>query len=250
MSAMIDPLTYISRSFNDASGLRWPRGFRAGNPGNIEYNPKVKWQGLAGIEILPPGANFRPRFARFDKAVFGLRAIFRILIAYRDARAANGTPVDTIAEIIARWAPAFENNTTAYINAVDNAHPAEADDIIDTHYYEDAMPLAKAIVNHELGNPRIYGLREWYPQEVWDEAARLAGLRRRTPVPMYKDVAVVAPVVAGSATGIELAAPYIPMVKDLVQPGSVAANVLVAIAIAALVFFIYKRVRRRRQETV
>jgi hypothetical protein len=180
--------------------------------------------------------------------VWGIRAIFRILITYRDRKATNGTPVDTISEIIARWAPAIENNVVAYINAVDAAHPAGKDDVLDVRYYEDAMPLVKAIVRHELGNPAAYGLKEWYPQIVFDRAADLAGLKRRAPKALSTDASVVAPTVAGTVLGADTIAPYVPMVKDFVTPGSTVANLLVLIAIAALIYLVVHRLRKRRVE--
>lgn len=245
----IDPATWIPTTQVAGSGMHWPRGFRAGNPGNIDYHRNQPWQGLADPPIEDRPLNgARPRFCRFTSAVWGLRAIFRVLITYRDRVAIDGTPVDTIDEIIARWAPAVENNVIAYVNAVDQAHPAGRHDVLDVRYYEDAMPLAKAIVRHELGNPAAYGLAEWYPQHVWDRAADLAGLKRRAPKRLATDPAVVAPAVAGAALSVEQLAPYVPVVKDLVEPGSATAHLIALLAVAALAVIVLNRLRKRRVE--
>lgn len=82
-----------------------PRGLRNNNPGNIEYNGTA-WQGLDS----PPSDG---RFARFSDPVYGIRAMSRILDTYRDRHGLN-----TVQSIISRWAPAHENNTTAYTDYV------------------------------------------------------------------------------------------------------------------------------------
>ena len=52
-----------------------PRGVRNRNPGNIDFNPRNAWQGQLGLE--QGVAN--PRFARFDVAENGIRALGKLL---------------------------------------------------------------------------------------------------------------------------------------------------------------------------
>src|SRR6185369_12230040 len=85
-----------------------PRGVRNNNPGNIDYNPKNKWQGQTGIEEGVP----KPRFARFDRAENGIRAIVKILQTYRKRG------IKTPRQIAHTWAPPVENNTPAYAAAL------------------------------------------------------------------------------------------------------------------------------------
>ncbi|MDI5984893.1 hypothetical protein QLQ85_08825 [Halomonas sp. M4R5S39] len=104
-----DWLSGPSNTVNDLINGDWsiwdmtdPRGIRNNNPGNIEYDPRTAWQGLAD----PPTDG---RFARFVDPLYGIRAMSRILDTYRDRHGLN-----TVQSIVSRWAPAHENNTLAY----------------------------------------------------------------------------------------------------------------------------------------
>lgn len=97
-----------------------PRGVRNNNPGNIDYNPRNAWQGQVGLEPKSAGVP-NPRFALFDCPENGIRAIGKLILAYRgkDGMPGFGKPgIDTVTEVISRWAPGNENNTAAYIAAV------------------------------------------------------------------------------------------------------------------------------------
>ena len=97
-----------------------PRGVRNNNPGNIDYNPRNAWQGQLGLEPKS-GTVPNPRFALFDCPENGIRAIGKLILAYRgkDGMPGVGNPgIDTVTEVISRWAPGNENNTAAYISAV------------------------------------------------------------------------------------------------------------------------------------
>lgn len=64
------------------------------------------------------------------------------LITYHDKRRAkDGSSIDTIREVIERWAPPHENNTLAYVNEVSKAVGVAPDMIIDLHDYETLRPL-------------------------------------------------------------------------------------------------------------
>lgn len=127
-----------------------PRGIRNNNPGNIEYNFKkpVPWQNLAD----PPHDG---RFCRFRTPPDGIRAMCRTLITYQDKRRAkDGSPIDTVREVIERWAPPNENDTSSYVHAVRRAmqlNGSEEDGELDVHQYSQMKPLIKAIIKHENG---------------------------------------------------------------------------------------------------
>lgn len=127
-----------------------PRGIRNNNPGNIEYNFKnpVPWQNLAD----PPHDG---RFCRFKTPPDGIRAMCKVLITYQDKRKAkDGSKIDTVREIIERWAPASENNVPAYTASVRNAmglSGVEEDGELDVHDYRAMLPLVKGIIRHENG---------------------------------------------------------------------------------------------------
>lgn len=133
------------------------RGVRNNNPGNIDHQDSNKWQGE-----LPVDKKLETRFARFDTPESGIRALAKLLINYRPKTGmpgVGGPGIDTVREIIQRWAPPGENDTGAYVNAVAKAVGKRADDIIDIRRREHLIPIVTAIILHENGyNP--------YSQEV------------------------------------------------------------------------------------
>lgn len=152
------------------------RGERNNNPGNIEAG--ADWQGLMAPENMTPAQRKEDRFAVFEHPKWGVRAIARVLITYQDRRrAADGSRIDTVQEIIDRWAPPAENNTSAYVRAVRTAMGRDGDEVVtvDVHDYDQIEPLVKAIIHHELGY-------QPYPDRVIDEGLRLAGIVRRDEV--------------------------------------------------------------------
>lgn len=84
--------------------IKVPRGIRNNNPLNIRIGNK--WQG----EVKNPTDK---AFEQFISMEWGLRAGFIILKRYIRRYGRN-----TIARIVAAWAPANENNTRAYVRAV------------------------------------------------------------------------------------------------------------------------------------
>lgn len=114
-----------------------PRGIRNNNPGNIEYHESIPWRGQTGGD---------GRFATFDTAHNGLRALAKQLLVYEDKYGLR-----TVRGIINRWAPPVENNTSAYVNAVASALGVGPDDVISTHGPRTLAGLVTAIVQHENG---------------------------------------------------------------------------------------------------
>ena len=82
-----------------------PRGIRNNNPGNLRRS-NDNWQGLASEQT-------DPQFFQFTAPEWGYRALIKTLQTYRRKHG-----LQTIAELISRWAPANENNTSAYIRSV------------------------------------------------------------------------------------------------------------------------------------
>lgn len=142
------------------------RGVRNCNPGNIDYNPRNNWQGQLGLEI---GVQ-KPRFARFDTPENGIRALGKLLLAYRgkDGMPGVGGPgIDTVRETISRWAPGNENDTEAYIGAVAKALGVQPNQVIDVRLPATLRGLVVAIIRHENGGVP-------YPDTVIDEGVRRA----------------------------------------------------------------------------
>lgn len=144
-----------------------PRGVRNNNPGNIDFNPRNKWDGQVGMET---GVS-NPRFAKFSAPEYGIRAICKLI---RNYRGKPGTPnvgaegIDTVQEIINRWAPSNENDTKAYANAVAKKLGVTPQTSIDVTDPKVMFPLVSAIIVHENGY-------QPYTDEVIERGVALAG---------------------------------------------------------------------------
>lgn len=132
-----------------------PRGVRNNNPGNIEANPRSRWQGQTGSD---------GRFARFETPLQGLRALSR------DLGTKMGRGQTTIRSILSQYAPPSENNTAAYITAVSRRLGIGPDDRIDPNDVRARAGLMAAIVQHENG-------QQPYSPALIADGARL-GMRR------------------------------------------------------------------------
>lgn len=119
------------------SGEDSSRGLRNNNPGNIEASNQNPWVGQVGSD---------GRFAKFETPEHGIRALGKNLLSYQNQG------VDTIKEIINRWAPASDNNdTAAYISAVCKQLGVKPDQQIDASNPNTLKELCAAIINHENG---------------------------------------------------------------------------------------------------
>lgn len=112
-------------------------GLKNFNPGNLRPGASP-WLGQTGVD-----AN---GFCIFDTAEHGLRALCKNLLAYQDKHGLN-----TVRGIISRWAPESENDTAAYIAAVDKALGTGPDAAINLHTLSTLAALCVAIVTHENG---------------------------------------------------------------------------------------------------
>jgi hypothetical protein len=112
-----------------------PRGIRNNNPGNI-VRSGVSWVGMS------PDQSGDSRFIVFSAPEYGIRAMARVLKNY----IAGG--YTTVQQIINRWAPPIENDTSAYVNAVASSMGVYPTAQIDASFLE---PLIAAIIQHENG---------------------------------------------------------------------------------------------------
>lgn len=126
------------------------RGIRNNNPGNIEKGSP--WQGLLPRDQMKLDQLSESRFCVFKEPKWGIRAIARILIHYQDKTlAADGSPIDTVKEIVDRWAPPVENDTDAYVAHVRDQLDLMVGQQIDVHGFRIMRGLVKAIIMHENG---------------------------------------------------------------------------------------------------
>ena len=188
-------------------------GVRLNNPGNLEWGSP--WEGLVPREqsrYYKTGTGPQQRFCEFEDAASGIRAIARTLITYFDKRKArDGSAIDTVAEVVERWAPSFENNTSAYANHVAKLMSVDPDQILDIKSYDVMYGLVTGIIAHENAG---YA----YPAEVVEEGLRRAGVVKKVTqknnVPLTKETVAAGVAGAGSAAGI--LAPIIPDVAKAV----------------------------------
>lgn len=172
-----------------------PRGIRNQNPGNIRTEKGVRWQG-ADVPQTDDS------FVVFSDAKWGIRAICRILINYQDNdKALDGSRIDTIDEIIGRWAPAVENDTNAYAADVAKITDIGLTTTVDVYQYETMKGLVQAIIHHENGQ------MPYTPAQI-DQGLALAGI------------------VAPTGTTVVSAGPPKPISKSLTVRGSVFAGAM------------------------
>jgi len=125
------------------------RGVRNCNPGNIDYNPRNQWLGQ-----LAPDPAIEKRFARFDTAENGIRALAKLVLAYRGKDGMPGVGaigIDTVREVVNRWAPGVENDTEAYIKAVADGVGVAPNQPIDLRNYRTLIAIVVGIIKHENG---------------------------------------------------------------------------------------------------
>lgn len=185
------------------SNKNLPRGIRNNNPGNLEWGDP--WQGLVDPK---EGKKQDVRFAVFRTPAWGIRAMARTLITYQDKRLArDGSKIDTLREIIDRWAPAFENDTDAYVRSVGKAMCSTGvcfgpdEEVVNVHDYRTMRPLIEAIIRHENNGKGPYGtIATWYDDATIDEGLRLAGVVK--PAADRKPVVTGETVAASTAGGL------------------------------------------------
>lgn len=124
------------------------RGIRNNNPGNIRVGSD--WRGLAMSVEMTPQQQEEREFCVFCSPVYGIRALTKLLLTYY--RKYN---LDTVEEIISRYAPeADNNNTKAYIDHVAAEVGVNYDAILDLEDRDIMKLLVDAIIVHENGyNP-------------------------------------------------------------------------------------------------
>lgn len=114
------------------------RGIRNNNPGNLEYSKTNPWSGQTGDD---------GRFAKFETPEHGIRALGRNLLSYQRQG------IDTVSDIINRWAPPEDNNNTpAYIKAVCEQLGVAPDQQLDASNPDTLKALCAAIIHHENGS--------------------------------------------------------------------------------------------------
>lgn len=211
-----------------------PRGIRLNNPGLIRRS-KERWQGLS--EDQPDR-----EFFKFTGATWGIRAMARILIVYQDKRlAADGSSIDTVRDIISRWAPLNENDTEGYIDAVCQSTGFAPDQVLNMQDFDQLCPLVRAIIKHENG-------KQPYDNAVIARGLELAGVTS-TPKPLSKSRTVKATSAAVASTALQ---PVLDQAAGVLQPIAEYSNyirlALVAITVVSVGYVLYQRVKEHQVE--
>lgn len=145
---------------------RQPRGIRNHNPGNVLRSKSVTWRGQADDQ------SGDAEFVVFTAPEWGLRAIARILLSYRER------DVRTPQAIANRWAPpshkkpdgtVVKNHTDAYAKALAKALDVTIAMPVDVRDPAVMGALIAAIVRQENG-------QQPYPPDLIEKAMDLAGL--------------------------------------------------------------------------
>ncbi len=144
------------------------RGIRNNNPGNIEGknrinetdsrhpNDSARWQGLATWDKMTLEQQEERRFLVFADPTSGIRAIAVTLLTYYDKRRAHdGSRIDTIQELVERWAPkADDNDPKSYAKHLARYVHKATFDPVDFHDFKVMRALVEGIIVHENGvNP-------------------------------------------------------------------------------------------------
>lgn len=133
-----DTVTGSRRAVSEGGSGDSARGIRNNNPGNLEYSKANPWVGQTGDD---------GRFAKFETPEHGIRALGRNLLSYQRQG------IDTVNDIINRWAPPSDNNNTdAYIQAVCAQLGVTPDQPLDASNPDTLKALCASIIQHENGS--------------------------------------------------------------------------------------------------
>ena len=119
-----------------------PRGVRNNNPGNIDRTAVV-WQ---GEDRSATALTNERRFCVFSTPEAGFRALAKTLLTYQ-----NRHGLRTVRDMINRWAPPVENNTSAYVRQVANEVGVGATEIVSLSRPVTLFRMVRAIARHENG---------------------------------------------------------------------------------------------------
>lgn len=134
-----------------------PRGIRNNNPGNIEKGPSP-WRGKVPLQQNTDG-----RFEQFERYVYGVRAMIKLI---RDTYIGRDG-LNTVASILQKYAPSFENPTGTYIQTVANNAGVGTNEPLNTDQ-NTMRRLIQSMANFENG------VTDAIPDPVFNAAWKLA----------------------------------------------------------------------------
>ncbi|WP_413459378.1 hypothetical protein [Herbaspirillum huttiense] len=141
---LADPAHAVFSSADVALSL--PRGYRNNNPGNIRPSASM-WTGLSDPAQMTDFQQQERAFCVFREPEWGLRAMMVIL---RNYKLVHG--LVTPRSMIARWAPASDNNNVNnYSSVVAAALGVSPDSLINVEDDDTMLTMTKAMVKVENG---------------------------------------------------------------------------------------------------
>lgn len=114
------------------------RGIRNNNPGNMRFNPRITWRGQIGADA--------DGFVIFATPEDGIHALTVNLRNQQRLHALN-----TVADIITKYAPGNENDTAAYITDVAARMGVAPGDYINLENDATLAAMVRAVIHHENG---------------------------------------------------------------------------------------------------
>lgn len=115
------------------------RGERNCNYGNIRLG--IDWEGS-----VPADHQTDKSFIQFTDVKYGIRAIAIILLNYQKIH-----KLDTIRQMVMRWAPPVENESEIYANDVAVDCGVNPNEVFSLTYGHNLFNMVKAIIKHENG---------------------------------------------------------------------------------------------------
>ena len=213
-----------------------PLGIRNNNPGNIKYAATSRWQGLSA---MPQNRGF----CVFDQACYGIRAMAVTLITYQDKRvAADGSAIDTITEVVERWAPRVPEGTenphqAQYIHFVLKRSGLIKGQHIDLHEFGTMQKIITAMIEFENGV-------QPYSDAQITKGIVMAGVQSPAPQ-LSKSRTMKGAQLAGGATVLGMAAqsvesftPAFPLIQNVI---TYAPWIVGVAALGGLAWIIYAR---------
>ncbi|MFV9038960.1 lytic transglycosylase [Serratia fonticola] len=137
----------VGRWFRGETSANDPRGIRNNNPGNLNF------VGQSGAQLEDHAT---PRFAKFKTAFDGFAALGKQIKAYYTgtSKAAGYQKLQSVEDIISRFAPPSENNTQAYINKLSKTLGVGRGETLNIHDPQVLATLMNGITQIENGkNP-------------------------------------------------------------------------------------------------
>lgn len=127
------------------------RNFRNNNFGNLNF------VGQEGAVLEDTPGKGQARFARFATPEDGFRALANQVSSYANgtSKAAGYQKLNTVQDIISKWAPPNENDTGKYIQTISASLGVKPTDKINTSDPQVMTKLIRAISTYEGGNPTV-----------------------------------------------------------------------------------------------